>query len=61
MHTITILHTKGCRGAPEAEKLARSLAASRRDVTVEVVLVADHEQAVALGALGHHLTIRRAA
>jgi protein-disulfide isomerase len=52
MHTITILRTEGCLGAPEAEKLARSLAAARRDVTVEVVLVADEEQAVALGFRG---------
>ena len=51
-HTITILRTDGCRGAPEAERLARSLGASRRDVTVEVVLVADGEQAVALGFRG---------
>ena len=51
-HTITVLHTEGCLGAPEAEKLARSLAASRGDVTVEVVLVEDEEQAVALGFRG---------
>jgi hypothetical protein len=47
-HTITILHTEGCLGAPEAEKLARSLAASRDDIKVEVVLVEHEEQAVAL-------------
>jgi hypothetical protein len=52
LHTTTILHTEGCLGAPMAEKLARSLAASRGDVTVEVVLVADDEQAVALGFRG---------
>ena len=51
-HTITILHTEGCLGAPEAEKLARSLAASRGDVTVDVVLIEDKTQAVALGFRG---------
>jgi hypothetical protein len=51
-HTITILHTEGCLGAPDAEKVARSLAASGDGVEVEVVLVEDEEQAVALGFRG---------
>jgi len=51
-HTITILHTEGCLGAPEAEKLARSLAVDHDHITVEVMRVADQHQAAALGFRG---------
>jgi hypothetical protein len=47
-HTITILHAEGCLGAPEAETVARGLAATRNDVSVQVVLVEDEAQAVTL-------------
>jgi hypothetical protein len=51
-HTITILHTEGCLRGPEAEKVARSLATSRHDIKVEVVLIEDEAQAVPLGFRG---------
>ena len=51
-HGVRRTHDGVRVGAPEAEKLARSLAASRSDVKVEALLVADETQAVALGFRG---------
>ncbi|MBE0418281.1 MAG: hypothetical protein IBX63_10995 [Coriobacteriia bacterium] len=52
MHTITIVHTAGCAGAEGTARVAGALAASRGDVTVDLVLVEDEAQALALGFRG---------
>ena len=51
-HTITVLNTEGCAGAPEAVRAARAIAASREDVMVETRLIEDEAQALEHGFRG---------
>ena len=51
-HTIEILHTKGCKGAPQAEETARLVAAQRGDVVVTIALVDAPAEALRLGMRG---------
>lgn len=51
-HAITILHVPGCHGGAAALAIAAGIAASRRDVGVEEVVVEDEATALARGFRG---------